>query len=136
MVEIEKKSLQPEPKTALEKTAEQTRPGLLFRPSVDIFESMSAITLLVDLPGAKPEDLSVDLQYDILTISACPAPLEADNEKVLLSEYEVGSYYRQFSLTQEIDQQKVDARLSDGVLRLKLNKMEKAVPRKIEIESG
>ena len=136
MVEIEKKSLQPEVKTELETTTEQIRPGLLFRPAVDIFESASAITLLVDLPGAKPEDLSVDLKDDILTISACVVPLEADSETVLLSEYEVGSYYRQFSLTQEIDQQKIDARLSDGVLRLTLNKAEKAVPRKIEIKSG
>lgn len=136
MTNIEQKTLQPAPKDEVAKTMEQTRSGLLFKPAVDIFESVATITLLMDLPGVKPDDLSVDLKEDILTISACVTPLKEDNETELLSEYEEGSYYRQFSLTQEVDQRKIDAQLADGVLRLTMHKAEKAVPRKIEVKTG
>ena len=136
MTGIEQKTLQPAPKDEVAPAVEQPRPGLLFKPAVDIFESGTAVTLLVDLPGVETENLSVDLKEDTLTISACVTPLKKENETVLLSEYEEGSYYRQFSLTQEVDQQKIDAQLAEGVLRLTMHKAEKAVPRKIEVKAG
>jgi HSP20 family molecular chaperone IbpA len=136
MANQEDKSLQPVPKDELAKAIEQTRSGHLFNPAVDIFESDVTITLLADLPGVKPEDLSVDLKEDVLTITACFNPSEKNNETELLKEYEEGSYYRQFALTQEIDQKKIDAQLVDGVLHLTMHKVEKAIPRKIEVNAG
>lgn len=54
----------------------------------------------------------------------------------MLAEYETGKYYRQFTLCEVIDQNKVDAKLNEGVLRLILPKVEKAAPRRIEVKSG
>lgn len=123
-------------KQALDTPAEQTKPGPVFTPSVDIFETEKAITLLADMPGVKAGELTVDLRDDTLTLAGeVSDSVEIPGEKVL-EEYRTGRYYRQFSLSEVIDQEKIDAKLSDGVLRLTLPKVEKATPRRIEVKVG
>ncbi|MGB2930572.1 MAG: Hsp20/alpha crystallin family protein [Desulfobacterales bacterium] len=62
--------------------------------------------------------------------------LEEAGEQDLLMEYEVGKYYRQFTMLETVDQQKVDAKLEDRLLRLNLPKVEKAPLRKITVRTG
>ena len=116
--------------------AERTIPGLVFTPEVDIFETEKAITLLADIPGVKPEKLNIDLRDNILTITGDVDRLEGADEEILVMEYETGRYYRQFTLSEVIDQTKIDAKLNLGVLRLRLPKVAKATPRKIAITAG
>lgn len=116
--------------------AEQTIPGLVFTPEVDIFETDQAITLLADIPGVKPEKLNIDLRDNILTITGDVDRLQTADEELLVMEYETGRYYRQFTLSEVIDQTKIDATLNLGVLRLSLPKVAKAAPRKIAITAG
>ena len=116
--------------------AEQTIPGLVFTPEVDIFETDQAITLLADIPGVKPEKLNIDLRDNILTITGDVDRLQTADEELLVMEYETGRYYRQFTLSEVIDQTKIDAKLYPGVLRLSLPKVAKAAPRKIAITAG
>ena len=123
-------------KQALASPAEQTKPGPVFTPNVDIFETEKAITLLVDMPAVKVEELNVDLRDDTLTLTGDVLPnVGTPGEKVYM-EYETGRYYRQFSLSEVIAQEKIDAKLSDGVLRLTLPKVEKATPRRIAVQAG
>jgi len=116
--------------------AEQTTPGAVFTPQVDIFETEKEITLLADIPGVKPEGLNIDLRDNILTITGDIHPVESSSEENVLIEYESGRFYRQFTLSEVIDQNKIDAKLGDGVLRLRLPKVEKATPRKITIKTA
>ncbi len=132
----ETKELQPREKQELSTPAEQTRPGLVFTPAVDIFETEKQITLLADIPGVTLENLNIDLREDVLTLTGDITPFEEADEEDILVEYEIGRYFRQFSLSEVIDKDRIDAQLTDGVLRLTLPKVEKATPRSIKIKAG
>jgi HSP20 family protein len=136
MTESETRSLQAKEKKEVSTPAELTKPGLVFNPAVDIFETERELTLLADLPGVKAKDLKIDLKDNVLTLTADETPLEGSGEKDVFREYRNGSYYRQFSLSDTIDQSKIDAVIKDGVLRLTLPKVEAATPRKIAIKAA
>lgn len=136
MTETAGKELKVKEKQEANVPAEQTRPGVVFSPNVDIFETENQITLLADLPGVAADDLTIDLRDDILTLTGSVAPIAAQEEKALMVEYQTGQYYRQFTLSNVIDQSGIDAQLKDGVLRLTLPKVEKATPRTIAVSAG
>ena len=134
MAESETRELQAREKAELTDLAEQTKPGLVFTPDVDIFETDKEITLLADMPGAKADDLTIDLRENVLTLDSEVPPPEATGEVDIFREYRTGRYYRQFNLSELIDQSKINAELKDGVLRLTLPKAEAAKPRKIKVK--
>jgi HSP20 family molecular chaperone IbpA len=135
MTESEPRALQAKEKKEVATPAELTKPGLVFNPAVDIFETEKELTLLADMPGVKVKDLKIDLNDSVLTITADEAAQEKPGERDVLREYRTGSYYRQFTLSDVIDQSKIEAVFKDGVLRLTLPKVEAATPRKIEIKA-
>ncbi len=116
--------------------AEQTKPGPVFTPPVDICEDESAIKLMADMPGVNPDDVNIDVRENTLTLTGEIKPYEGAEETDLLIEYDIGQYYRQFTLPELIDQEKIDAELKEGVLTLVLPKAEAAKPKKVEIKSG
>jgi HSP20 family molecular chaperone IbpA len=136
MSNTEPQALRAKEKTAARPAAEHTKPGPTFTPAVDIFETDTAITLLADIPGVKAQDLDVDLRDDVLTLSGEVSAPEAPDESDVTREYVTGKYLRQFTLSEAIDQVKIEAGLKDGVLRLTLPKVEKATPRKITVSAG
>ena len=136
MDDTQSKELKVREKQEVTSPAEQTMPGLVFTPAVDIFETEKEITLLADMPGVKADDLTIDLRDNTLTLSADIAPVENRDEQDILVEYESGRYYRQFTLGELINQEKIDAKLNDGILRLSLPKVEKATPKKIAVKTG
>jgi HSP20 family molecular chaperone IbpA len=135
MAEKETKDLQVRQKGEVATSAEQTRPGLVFTPVVDIFETESELTLLADLPGVTKDDLEIDLDNNQLTIEGDAAPPEATGEVDVLREYRTGRYFRQFTLSDTIDKAKIEAALTDGVLRLTLPKIRAAKPKKITVKA-
>lgn len=132
----ETKEIQAKEKQEVSAPAEQTKTGPVFTPAVDIFETEKEITLVADLPGVKPDDLNIDLRDDVLTLTGEVTPWEEAGEEDLLVEYEIGRYLRQFTLSEVIDQDRIDAQMNDGVLRLTLPKVEKATPRRISVKAG
>jgi HSP20 family protein len=117
-------------------TPEQTRTGPVYSPAVDIFENDGSITLLADMPGVKPSDLEIDLRENVLTLTGRVTPTGISKESNVLREYRPGTFFRQFTLSEAIDQPKIDAQLTDGVLRLELPKVAKARPRQITVRSA
>jgi HSP20 family protein len=136
MADTKGKELKVKEKQELSTPAELTRSGLVFTPDVDIFETDRELTLLADIPGVKPANLNIDLRENTLTLTGEIEPVEGADEEDIIVEYETGKYFRQFTLSELIDQSKIDAQLTDGVLRLKLPKVEKAAPRKITVKAG
>jgi len=116
--------------------AEPTHSGPLYTPAVDIFETEQAITVLADMPGVASENLTIDLRESVLTLTGRVTPSESAKEDTILREHQSGTFMRTFTLSEVIDQSRIDARLSDGVLRLELPKVEKAQPRQITVRSG
>jgi HSP20 family protein len=115
---------------------ETTHSGPVYSPAVDIFETEQAITLLADMPGVRPDGLTVDLRESVLTLTGRIVATEGPKEEFLLREHRSGTFLRQFSLAETIDQSRIDARLTDGVLRLELPKVEKAKPRQIAVRAS
>ena len=116
--------------------AEQTIPGRVFSPNVDIFEDDQALTIVADMPGVPSENVSIDLRNDVLSLTGVPSVSVPEKEGYVLQEYDTGKYYRQFTLSEVIDQEHIQAKLNNGVLRVTLPKVGPAKPRKIEITEG
>lgn len=72
----------------------------------------------------------------MLTFWGDVKPWESSGESDVPIEFEVGKYYRQFTVSEIIDQNKIEAKLENGVLRLTLPKAEKAVPRRVKVAVG
>ncbi|TXD36652.1 Hsp20/alpha crystallin family protein [Lujinxingia vulgaris] len=115
--------------------AEGTREGSYFRPNVDIYETSKALTLVADVPGTAAEDFEIDLRDNLLTIVGSVREVDPSWQP-LYSEYRVGHFMRQFRVGQQIDQTKISAEITDGVLKLTLPKAESAKPRKIEVRTA
>lgn len=132
----EGKEIQVQKKQDVTGQTEQTRSGPVFIPAVDIFETENEINLMADMPGVASENINIDLRENTLTIAGEITPFETEEEEDLIVEYEVGQYFRQFTIPEVIDQDKIDAKLTEGVLKLILPKAEAAKPKKIEIRSA
>lgn len=101
-------------------------------PPVDIFETPDALVVIADLPGVAKETLDIRVENDVLTLKGSGKTL--DKGSALAKEFELREYYRQFTLGEQIDQEKIRAEMKSGVLTLHLPKQEKVKPRKIEVK--
>ncbi|MDR3134797.1 MAG: Hsp20/alpha crystallin family protein [Deltaproteobacteria bacterium] len=126
--EINVREKQPLDTGGIESTSGEPR----FSPTVDIFETVDGLTVVADMPGVEATGLSVDLKDNVLTILG-KVIFEKKGKKYLVQEYEIGDFYRQFSLSEVIDQEKITASIKDGVLTVKLPKQAPAQPKKITV---
>lgn len=115
-------------------TKRETGNGAAMLPAVDVIEDTGGITLYADLPGVPKDKLHLEVEADTLTIEgevvlAMPQGMEASHAEVDLPRYR-----RVFSLSKELDSEKVTAEFQQGVLVLRIPKVEQAKPRKIEIQ--
>ena len=105
-------------------------------PPVDVFEDESGITLLADLPGVAREQLGVRVDAERLSIEATATAAGPENMELIWGEAQIPSYRREFTLSRELDATKVEAAMKDGVLKLRIPKLEEAKPRRITVKAG
>jgi len=102
-------------------------------PPVDVIEDAGGITLYADLPGVPKDKLNLQIEGDTLTIEGevsldVPEGMESSHAEVNLPRYR-----RMFTLSKELDANKVAAEFNQGTLKLRIPKAEHAQPRRIEI---
>jgi HSP20 family protein len=115
---------------------ERTRPGRYFIPEVDICEYDESLRLWADMPGVTDKDVTVALKDGVLTIEGSVTPAAYDKLAPLYTEYNVGNYFRQFTLNAEVDESGITAKMRDGVLTVDLPKREQVKPRTIQVTAG
>ena len=113
---------------------ELTHAGPVFIPTVDIFENQDALILIADMPGIESKGVDIHLKDNELTISGRLGNDERTDINPIYTEYEYGSFLRTFTLSNAIDQAKIEASMKDGVLKVILPKAESAKPRQIVVQ--
>lgn len=113
--------------------AEAMRNVRLYAPVVDIYETKDNFVITVDLPGVDNKSLDITVEKNILTIRGSVESRQYPDHEALVSEYDVGDYRRSFILSGDVDRDKIEATLKDGVLRLTLPKSEEMKVKKIAV---
>ncbi|QDT79977.1 Spore protein SP21 [Gimesia maris] len=108
----------------------------VFTPPIDIYETDEGLVLYADLPGVSVGSLELQVQDNKLTLLGKVEPQIPEGARPLHKEYEVGNYLRSFILSGEIVHSEIEAKLSNGVLRIFLPKAPKAEPRRIQVNTG
>jgi HSP20 family protein len=107
-----------------------------FTPAVDIFEQGETTVIMADMPGVSSEDIDVTLERRVLTLRGKVKPHAPEGYRHLSSEYREGDYLRVFTLSDEIDHAKINAKLKNGLLRLELPRTAEAKPKKISVKAA
>ena len=119
-----------------------------FAPQVDVYEDKDALVITAELPGLKREQVEISLDGDILTLrgerkleSREPAKegeakKEGEGRRFHRVERSYGSFVRSFQLPTNVEAEKAQAELADGVLTLRLPKKDVVKGRKIEVKAA
>jgi HSP20 family protein len=126
--------LQVQKKRELENKEESTIPVRLFVPVADIYDAEHDLTIILEMPGVEKSNVDILVEDGVLSVEGRLDLTKYQGLQPLYTEYNIGHYARSFRLSSKIDQNKIAAEMKDGVLSLKLPKVEEAKPRSIQIQ--
>lgn len=126
--------LQVQKKRELEQKDEATIPTRVFLPTVDIYETQNALTVILEMPGVEKSNVEIRVEEDVLYVEGRLDLSKYKGLQPIYTEYNIGNYARSFQLSSKIDRSKIGAELKDGVLSLTLPKVEEAKPRTISVK--
>jgi HSP20 family protein len=132
----DKQELKVREKREVEIAQEQTRPLRAFLPNADIFETEDALTVVLEMPGVDRNNIDVNVDNGVLMIEGRIDFNKYEGLQPIYSEYNIGPFRRSFRISSQINQDKIKAEMSDGVITLTLPKAEEAKPRRIEVRTG
>lgn len=120
-------------KREVDKAEESTRPTRAFMPSTDIFETEEALNVVLEMPGVSRDNVDINVEDGVLTVEGRIDFQKYEGLRPVYSEYNVGPYRRSFRVSSQVDQDRISAEMTDGVISLTLPKAEKAKPRRIKV---
>ena len=105
-------------------------------PAIDVSETDGEYRIKAEVPGVKKEDLDISVQDGVLTIKAETKfeDEETKDDRVIRQERRYGKFVRTLRLGKDVDTSNVRAQYTDGVLELKLAKLEEVKPKRIEVD--
>ena len=110
--------------------ARVSAPEYNFRLAVDVREEEDAYLLSAIVPGLKADDLSIQILEDVVTIEGT---FPADENNYLLRELPQGKFHRSLRMPVELDAEKAEAKIDDGLLTLRVPKAESARPKTVKV---
>lgn len=116
-------------------TADSAGERYVFIPPIDIYETEEGLVLRADLPGVTIDMLDLQVQDNKLTLFGRVVPGLPENARLVHQEYAVGDFLRSFILSDQVDHERITAKLSHGVLEVVLPQAPKAVPRRIQVNT-
>jgi HSP20 family molecular chaperone IbpA len=108
----------------------------VYSPAVDIIEEPEQFRILLDTPGAHEKSVEVQLENNVLTVTARTEPENIEKMDMILQGRRDADYRRSFRLTAEVDTHHISASIKNGVLSITMPKNKAAQPRRIEVLSG
>ncbi|MBN2048549.1 MAG: Hsp20/alpha crystallin family protein [Anaerolineaceae bacterium] len=133
----ESKNLEPvKEEVELVEGVERTRPRKVFVPRATIYETDELIQIVLDMPGVSSDNVDINLEKNELSITGLVPNEEPEGFTLHYNEYVVGDYERSFVIPNDIDRDKINAVMKDGVLRVTLEKSQAARSRKVSVKAG
>lgn len=103
-------------------------------PPIDIFETEEGLMLRADLPGVTAEGLELQVQDNRLTLLGKVESPAAPEARLIHQEYHVGDFLRSFILSDDVDHERISAKLTQGVLEVFLPRTPRSEPRRISVK--
>jgi HSP20 family protein len=102
-------------------------------PAVDIYETENEYVVKADMPGVTKENVNIIFNDNVLEINGAVEEGWKEKENLKYNEFSLCNYHRSFKVGNDIDSEKINASMGNGVLTLELPKKEAVKPRKIQI---
>jgi HSP20 family protein len=110
--------------------------GPIFCPRIDLIDTPDAVILWADLPGVNENTIELTLEKESLTLKATVEPPTFEGMKPVLREFAVGDFERSFLISDEISRDRIEATMTQGVLKLVLPKTKKSAMQKVQVKAG
>ena len=121
------------PTANLTEAEREAQANYTVQPRIDIHESENEFVIEADLPGVSKENLRVEVEKNRLTISGTRTSEERKDSPIHIERYSRATLVRSFTLGTDVNPEAIKALMKDGVLTLTLPKVERALPRRIEV---
>lgn len=115
---------------------EKTYSAPTYLPPVDIYEQKGALMVVADMPGVDEKAVDINFEKGVLNIKGHVEQEKMDGYRCQFAEYRIGNYERSFTVPEQIDVEKIEATVKNGLLTITLPHVPEPEPKKITVKIG